>query len=144
MKASVKWHGRMSFTGSADTGFEVPLDSSPSVGGDNAGFRPLELMAVSLAGCTAMDVISILKKKQENVTDFDVRVEAQQAGEHPHVFTHIHIEYIVAGQAVKPEAVERSIELSLNRYCPANAMLSKVVKIDYSFQVIEAVGGTVE
>jgi putative redox protein len=138
MDAKVTWQGRMTFSGSADTGFNITLGSDPSVGGDNDGFRPLELMAVSLAGCTAMDVISILRKKQQNVTAFEVRAHADQARDHPHVFTHVLVEYIVTGHDVSQAAVERAIELSTTKYCPASAMLSKAVHIDYKYQVREA------
>jgi putative redox protein len=138
MDAKVTWKGRMSFTGSADTGFTVPLGSDPSVGGDNDGFGSLELMAVSLSGCTAMDVISILRKKKQDVTAFEVRTHADQAGEHPHVFTHVLVKYIVTGHEVSPDAVARAIELSTTKYCPAMAMLSKVVQIDHEYQIIEA------
>lgn len=138
MDAKVIWKGRMTFTGTADTGFNVALGSSPDVGGDNDGFRPLELMAVSLAGCTAMDVISILKKKGQDVTAFEVHTHADQAGEHPHVFTHVQVEYILTGHGINPAAVERAIELSVTRYCPAQAMLSKAVQIDHNYKIIEA------
>jgi putative redox protein len=138
MEAKVTWKGRMTFNGTADTGFSLPLGSDPSVGGDNDGFRPLELMAVSLAGCTAMDVISILRKKQQDVTAFEVRVHADQASEHPHVFTHVTVEYIITGHRVLPAAVERAIELSVTKYCPAQAMLSRAVQIEHKYQLIEA------
>ena len=126
----------MSFTGTADAGFSVPLGSDPSVGGDNDGFHPLELMAVSLAGCTAMDVISILQKKQQEVSAFEVRVHAEQAGEHPHVFTHVLVEYVVTGHAISAAAIERAIELSTTKYCPAMAMLSKSVQIEHKYQIV--------
>ena len=142
MDASVTWHGRMTFTGTANTGFEVPLGAHPDVGGDNDGFRPLELMGVSLAGCTAMDVISILRKKRQEVTAFEVRVHADQAEEHPHVFTHVKITYIVTGKNVDPRAVERAIELSATKYCPASAMLEKAVSIEHEYRIVEA--GAVE
>jgi putative redox protein len=138
MEAKVTWKGRMTFNGTADTGFSLPLGSDPSVGGDNDGFRPLELMAVSLAGCTAMDVISILRKKQQDVTAFEVRVHADQASEHPHIFTHVMVEYIITGYGVLPAAVERAIELSVTKYCPAQAMLSRAVQIEHKYQLIEA------
>jgi putative redox protein len=83
MEAKVNWKGRLSFTGTADTGFTLPLGANPKVGGDNDGFRPMELMALSLAGCTAMDVISILTKKRQEVTGFEVQVHADRAEEHP-------------------------------------------------------------
>ncbi len=137
MDAKVTWQGKMSFTGTANTGFVIPLGADPGVGGDNDGFRPLELIAVSLAGCTAMDVISILRKKQQEVTEFEVKVHADQSNDHPHVFTHVAVEYIVSGRHVNPAAVERAIELSTTKYCPAQAMLSKAVQIEHTYRIIE-------
>ena len=138
MDAKVTWQGRMTFTGTANTGFSVPLGSDPSVGGDNDGFRPLELLAVSLAGCTAMDVISILRKKQQDITAFEVRTHADQAREHPHVFTHVMVEYILTGHGISPAAVERAIELSVTKYCPVQAMLAMAVQLEHKYQIIEA------
>lgn len=137
MDAKVKWHGRMTFTGSAETGFEVPLGANPAVGGDDDGFRPLELMAISLAGCTAMDVISILQKKRQVVTDFEVKVAAERAEEHPRVFTQAVIEYLVSGHQIEENAVARSIELSTTRYCPAQGMLAKVFPMKLRYQIFE-------
>ncbi len=137
MDAKVTWRGRMSFTGTADTGFEVPLGASPQVGGDNDGFRPIELMAVSLAGCTAMDVISILQKKRQEVTDFEVNVHTDRAEQHPKVFTRAVVEYHVTGRGVSEAAVLRAIELSSVRYCPAQAMLSQVVPISLRYFIYE-------
>jgi putative redox protein len=137
MEAKVVWKDRLSFTGHADTGFEVPLGANPEVGGDNDGFRPMELMALSLAGCTGMDVISILQKKRQEVTGFEVQVHADQASSHPYVFTKIVVEYRIQGQGVDPAAVERAIELSKDRYCPAQAMLDKAVTIEHTFTITE-------
>lgn len=139
MDASVTWNDKMSFTGTANTGFTLPLDSDLAAGGMDSGFRPLELMAVSLAGCTAMDVISILRKKQQDVTHFEVKVHADQQDEHPHVFTQVNVEFLVTGRSVDPKAVERAIELSTTKYCPANAMLSKAVQITNSYKIFETV-----
>lgn len=137
MDAKVTWQQGLTFTGTADSGFSVPLGADPAVGGADDGFRPLELMAVSLAGCTAMDVISILKKKRQEVAAFEVCLRADRAQEHPRVFTHIKIEYIVTGRHVDPTAVERAIELSKTTYCPAQAMLARVVGIELSYRIIE-------
>jgi putative redox protein len=139
MDAKAIWRGGLSFTGSAETGFEVPLGADPAVGGANDGFRPLELMAISLAGCTAMDVISILKKKRQQVTAFEVRVHAERAAEHPRVFTHLKIEYLVTGRSIDPAALERAMELSKTTYCPAQAMLAKAVEMELGYRIIEAV-----
>ena len=137
MNAKVDWKGRMSFTGSADSGFEVPLGSSPDVGGDNDGFRPMELMAISLAGCTAMDVISILKKKRQEISDFQVKVETERADQHPKVFTSAVIEYHVAGKDIAENAVTRAMELSAGAYCPAQAMLGKIIPITLKYYIYE-------
>jgi len=130
MEAKVIWKNRMSFIGSAESGFELPLGASPEVGGDNDGFRPMELLAIGLAGCTAMDVISILQKKKQEVTAFEVRVHAERAEEHPRVFTRMVIEYIVSGINVERSAVERAVQLSSEKYCPAQAMFSKILPLE--------------
>jgi putative redox protein len=140
MNATVAWRQGMSFTGKADTGFEVPLGAELEVGGADDGFRPLELMAVSLAGCTAMDVISILAKKKQEVTAFEVKVHAEQAQEFPKVFTQAVITYLVTGHAVDEAAVLRSIELSETKYCPAQAMLGKVVPMELVYEIYEDEG----
>ncbi len=137
MNAKVDWKGRMSFTGSADSGFEIPLGASPKVGGDNDGFRPMELMAISLAGCTAMDVISILKKKRQEISDFQVTVETERADQHPKVFTSAVIEYHVAGKDIAENAVSRAIELSADTYCPAQAMIGKIIPLTLKYYIYE-------
>jgi putative redox protein len=137
MEAKVTWKGRMSFEGEANSGFMVKLGADPSVGGDNDGFRPLELFAVGVAGCTAMDVISILQKKRQNVTAFETRLHAERAEEHPKVFTRVVIEYLIEGHQIDPMAVERAIELSATKYCSAQAMLEKAVKIDHTYHIKE-------
>ena len=137
MNAKVDWKGRMSFTGSADSGFEIPLGASPKVGGDDDGFRPMELMAISLAGCTAMDVISILKKKRQEISDFQVRVETERADQHPKVFTSAVIEYHVAGKDIAENAVSRAMELSADTYCPAQAMIGKIIPLTLKYYIYE-------
>jgi len=138
MDAKVTWKGRMSFEGSADSGFTLPLGTDPAVGGDNDGFRPMELLAIGLAGCTAMDVVSILQKKRQNVTGFEVRIGTEHAQEHPKVFTQVKVEYVIDGHQVEPAVVERAIVLSSIKYCPAQAMLAKAVKIEHTYVVNEA------
>jgi len=138
MDAKVVWDHGLTFTGSADTSFQVPLGASASVGGDEDGFRPMELIATGLAGCTAMDVISILLKKRQDVTAFEVRVHTQQAGEFPKVFTSADIEYLVTGRQISEDAVKRSIELSAVAYCPAQAMFAKLMPIRLTYRIFEA------
>ena len=141
MDAKVTWSNGMSFTGTANTGFSVPLGADPGVGGANDGFRPLELMAVSLAGCTAMDVISIIRKKQQAVTAFEVQVKADQQNEHPHVFTKAVITYLVTGHNIDEAAVIRAIELSATKYCPAQSMLAKVFPMELVYEIYEEKDG---
>ena len=141
MDASVTWNGGMSFTGTAVTGLKVELDADESVGGNDNGFRPLELMAISLVGCTAMDVISILKKKRQDVTRFEVKTHIERADGHPKVFTGAVIEYIFYGHNIDPKAVERSIQLSDQIYCPAQAMLKQVMPIELKYTIHEESGG---
>jgi len=141
MDAKVTWHQRMTFTGSADTGFNVPLGADAGVGGDEDGFRPMELIATGLAGCTAMDVISILQKKRQDVTAFEVQVHASRSDEHPKVFTSAEIEYLVVGRGLDEAALLRAIELSATRYCPAQAMFEKVFPITLKYQLFEEENG---
>lgn len=138
MEAKVVWKNRLTFTSTGANGFTVPLSAEPEVGGDNDGFEPMELVAIGLAGCTAMDVVSILRKKRQDVTAFEVLVHADRAAEFPKVFTNIVIEYLVQGHNVEPAAVERSIELSTTKYCPAQAMLSKVCHIEHKYTIKDA------
>jgi putative redox protein len=140
MEAKVLWNGKLAFQGSAESGFDLPLDAEVGVGGEAKGFLPMELLAVGLAGCTAMDVISILTKKRQDVTSFEVQVHADRAEMHPKVFTHAVIEYFVAGHNVDEAAVVRSIELSTTSYCPAQAMLSQVMPIELIYHIYEDQG----
>jgi len=131
MKAKVVWQGRMAFDGAADTGFTVRMDSAPDVGGDNSGPRPVELLLIGLAGCTAMDVISILKKMRQDVTGFEVRAHGERASEHPRKFTHITIEYVLTGSNIDPAAAQKAIDLSATRYCSVQASLDPAIKVEH-------------
>ena len=138
VEAKVIWQGGLKLDGTAETGFHVPLSADAVAGGDGQGFKPMELIATGLAACTAMDVISILQKKRQDVTDFEVQVHAQRSPEHPKVFTHAVIEYFVTGHGVDEAAVVRSIELSAVRYCPAQAMFREVFPIELKYHIFEA------
>ena len=120
--------------GETDTGNRVVMDSSPGAGGKNRGPRPMQMILMGLAGCTAMDVISILQKKREPLQDLQVVVTAEQAEGHPKVFTKFHIEYIVRG-AVNEKSLQRAIELSEQTYCPAQAMLRQAAPISTSYRI---------
>lgn len=140
MEAKVDWKGRLTFTGTADSGFSVQLGAKTAVGGDDDGFRPMELIALGLAGCTAMDVMSILRKKRQDVTDFEVQVHVERAEEHPKVFTEAEIEYFITGHGVDETAVLRAIGLSANRYCPAQAMFNQVMTIELKYHIFNDEG----
>ncbi len=131
MDAQVTWREAINFTAISDSGFELGL------GAEKEGFRPMELFAIGLAGCTAMDVISILEKKRQDVTAFEVKVHADRAQEHPRVFTQARIEYQVSGHEIDETAVVRAIELSASRYCPAQAMFANVFPIDLIYNIYE-------
>ncbi len=130
MEAKVIWKNGMSFDGKTESGFTVPLGTSPEVGGADDGPRPMELLAIGLAGCTAMDVVSILAKKRQPLESFEVLVHAERAEEHPKVFTKIVIEYVVKGNGVERAAVERAVQLSAEKYCPAQAMFAKILPLE--------------
>jgi len=140
MKATVNWQGNMAFIGTANSGFPIKMDADESVGGNGDGARPMELLALGLAGCTAMDVISILRKKRQQVTQFEVRMDAPRSKEYPKVFTSALITYIVTGYGVSEEAVLRSIELAATKYCPAQFMFAQVFPIDLQYEVYEDEG----
>ena len=141
--ATVVWQGKMAFAASGSTApqFTIPLDADEAVGGENNGYRPLELLAIGLAGCTAMDVISILRKKKQDVTAFETEARVTQGSEHPKVFNRITLTFRVTGHNVNPRAVARAIELSETKYCPASAMLGQTAEIVTQHEIIEAEPG---
>jgi len=140
MKATVNWQQNMTFIGTADSGFPVKMDAAEAVGGSNSGVRPMEMLMLGLAGCAAMDVISILQKKRQQVTQFDVRVDAAIAKEYPKVFTNALITYVVTGTDIEEAAVLRAIELSATKYCPAQFMFGQIFPIDLQYEIYEAEG----
>ena len=139
MSAQVTLEAGMRFTAESGSGHSVTLDAEREGGGENLGFRPMELLLVGLAGCTGMDVISILRKKRQDVTAYEVQVRGVRAEDHPMVFVEIIVEHIVTGYAVQPEAVARAIHLSEERYCGAGAMLGKVAHLTHTYRIVEAV-----
>jgi putative redox protein len=126
----------MQFVGSSDSGHAVLMDAPGSVGGNNSAPTPMELLLSAFGGCTGMDVISILRKKKQNVKRLEVQVKGDKAKDHPRMYTTIHVNYIVAGRDVSEDAVKRSIGLSLDKYCSVGAMLGRAAKITHSFQVV--------
>lgn len=117
--------------------FSIDIDASPAVGGVDAGPQPIRLVLGALSGCTAMDVISILRKKRQEITHFSVEVNGTRASEHPKVYTDIEIVYRVHGRGIDPEAVQRAIQLSEEKYCPVMGMLRASVNITNRYEVVE-------
>jgi len=140
MDGKVIWKDALIFEAVSNSGFHFNIDSNPALDKPNSGPSPMELIAISLAGCTAMDVISILQKKQQDVTSFEIKVHADRATDTPKVFTRAVLEYQVTGHAVDEAAVMRAIELSVEKYCPVHAMLSQVFPIDLTYLILEDEG----
>ena len=137
MNAKVSWKGQLAFTGTSDKGYSLSLDSSPASGGENGVFSPMDLVLIGLAGCTAMDVFDILLKKRQDITGFEVKVHAGRSDEYPRVFNMVSIEYLISGHQIERAAAERAVELSLTKYCPVNAMISKTAKIEPKITIFE-------
>jgi putative redox protein len=135
MKARVRWVEGMTFTGESGSGHAIVLDGAPENGGRNVGIRPMELMLLGLAGCTAFDVVLILQRGRQPISDCVVEVEAERAPVDPKVFTKIHLKYTLSGQGLSPEKVERAIQLSKEKYCSASIMLGQVAEITHSWTV---------
>lgn len=138
MTAVAKFEAGMRFEGEAGYGHCVLLDASAKDGGQNAGFRPMELLLVGLADCSGMDVISVLHKKRQEVTGYEVRVQGIRAETHPMVFENITVEHIITGHHLDREAVRHAIELSEQLYCGAGAMLGKVAELRHMYCIVEA------
>ncbi len=138
MTARVKLETGMQFDAEAGSGHHITLDAAEHGGGQNAGFRPMDMLLVGLGGCTGMDVISILRKKRQQVTAYEVNVTGIRAEDHPMVFVEISVEHIVTGYQIQPEAVARAIQLSKERYCGAGAMLGKVAYLTHTFHILDA------
>ena len=135
-KAKVTWLGPgLRLVGEAGGPAVVVDHVLPDEDREETGPRPVQLLLIGLCGCTGMDVISILRKKRQPFTGLRVEAEAERAEEHPKVYTSIHLEFVVTGEDVDPKAVERSIELSQTKYCPASAMLGKAVEITTSYRL---------
>lgn len=138
MDCTVKWTGEgMSFLAETGSNHALVMDGAPEAGGRNLAPRPMELLLAGTGGCTAFDVVMILKKGRHNVTGCEVSLHAERAESEPKVFTHIHFHYKVRGNNLKQEAVARAIELSKSKYCSASIMLGEVAKITHDFEIVE-------
>lgn len=136
MKMRIKWNDLVSFLGETESGHTVLMDGAPEVGGRNLGLRPMEMVLMGAGGCTASDVVMILKKSRQNIIDCMVEIEAERATDDPKVFTRIHYHFILTGKNLKSQQVERAINLSAEKYCSASIMLGKTAEITHDFEIM--------
>lgn len=137
MKARIQWQEGISTSGETESGHSILMDGAPDIGGKNLGPRPMELILLGLGGCSTIDVILILQKSRQVITDCVVEIEGTRASEDPKVFTDIHLHFIVTGKNLKPQQVERAISLSAEKYCSASIMLKSTANITHDFEIIE-------
>ncbi len=135
VSAKVTYVEGMQFVGDSSSGHDVVMDSDSSTGGHNTGSRPMEILLMSVGGCSGMDVISILKKKRQHVTGLDIQVTGKKAEDFPKKFTEITLEFVIRGKNISDEAVKKSIELSMNKYCSVKATLEGTAKFSYSYKI---------
>lgn len=135
-KAYVKQIKGISFAGKTDSNHWVTMDGPEEFGGSNAGSRPKELLLIALGGCTASDVVNILKKKKADLKDIEINITAEVVDEHPQVYTKIQLEYVLYGENLKTADVERAIELSQTKYCSVTKMLEKAIEISHSYRIV--------
>jgi len=141
MKARVKWVEDVTFVGESGSGHAVVMDGPPESGGRNLGIRPMEMLLIGMGGCTAFDIVLILRKARQQVTDCIVEVEAERAEAVPKVFTRIHVHFIVTGVGLSDKQVARAVELSAEKYCSASIMLGKSAVITHDYEIrVPAVG----
>ncbi|MCA9727121.1 MAG: OsmC family protein [Candidatus Eisenbacteria bacterium] len=133
--AVVKYFDALTFVGKTETNHWLVMDSAPDAGGSDASIRPKEMLLLSLAGCTSMDVVSILKKKRVPFRSYEIRVTAEMSEEHPKVYTKIHLEYVLTGEGIKENDVEHAIALSQDKYCGVSAMLRPAIEITHSYRI---------
>lgn len=137
MDCVVKWVDNMSFLAETGSGHVINMDGAPEAGGRNLAARPMELLLAGTGGCTAFDVMLILKKSRQQVTGCEVALKADRASEDPKVFTRIGFHFKISGRGLKPEVVERAIHLSAEKYCSASIMIGKTAKMEHTWEIIE-------
>ncbi len=137
MDCSIRWTGDgMSFLAETGSNHLVAMDGAPEGGGRNLAPRPMELVLAGTGGCTAYDVVLILKKSRQRVTGCEVKVTSERALEDPKVFTRIHMHFILRGKELKPSAVRHAIRLSHDKYCSASIMLGKTAEITHDYEIV--------
>ena len=138
MDCTVRWIDGMAFVAETASGHAFVMDGAPEVGGRNIGPRPMEVVLAGTGGCTAVDVVLILRKSGQEVTDCQVQLHSERAETDPKVFTKIHMHFVIHGKNVKPAMVESAIKLSHQKYCSASIMLGKTATITHDYEIIEA------
>ncbi len=138
MKARVKLIEGVCFAGQSESGHTVVMDGPPDSGGKNLGVRPMEMLLLGLGGCSAFDVVHILRKGRQAITDCIAEIDAMRADTDPKVFTRIHVHFIVSGHGLDAKRVEQAVKLSAEKYCSASIMLGKVAEITHDFVIQEA------
>ena len=138
MKARIKWVQDVMFLGESGSGHSVVMDGAPDAGGRNLGVRPMEMLLLGLGGCSAFDVMLILKRGREAVTDCVVDIDAERATTDPKVFTKIQMHYTVTGQALDRKKVERAVQLSAEKYCSASAIMAKSAELSHTLTILES------
>lgn len=138
MKARIKWVQDAMFVGESGSGHSVVLDGHPDHGGRNMGIRPMEMLLIGLGGCSAFDVVLILKKGRQSIDDCVVEIESERADSEPKVFTKIHMHFIVTGKNLPEKQVERAVQLSAEKYCSATIMLGKTAEITHDYEIIDS------
>ena len=137
MKARIKWVEDATFLGEAGSGHAVVMDGPPDMGGRNLGVRPMEMLLLGMGGCTNFDVVHILKKQRQDVTDCVAELEAERAESEPKVFTKIHVHFVVKGNNLNENKVAKAVELSAEKYCSASIMLGNAgVAISHDFEIV--------
>lgn len=136
MKARVKWLDHMTFVGESASGHSVVMDGPPEAGGRNLGVRPMEMVLLGLGGCSSFDVVSILKKTRQDISDCTVEISAERAETDPKVFTKIHAHFIVSGKNLDEKKVAKAVSLSADKYCSVSIMLSATVDITHDYEII--------
>jgi putative redox protein len=138
MKAKVTWINGRAFLGESGSGHAIVMDGAPEAGGRNIGVRPMEMLLLGLGGCTAFDVVMILEKGREKITDVEIELEAERASEDPKVFTKVKLIYSFKGHVLKHAAVERAVKLSAEKYCSASKMFEKTATLEHEIRILES------
>lgn len=136
MKSRVKWLDNMSFVGESASGHSVVMDGPPEAGGRNLGIRPMEMLLLGLGGCSSFDIVSMLKKGRQDITNCEVEISAKRADSEPKVFTEIHLHFIIEGNNLSENKVSKAIKLSAEKYCSASIMLGKTAVVTHDYEII--------